>query len=127
MYIVQTTMQALALIFSVFSVNGFWYPSSVTAANKIYKLYSSMIIVLALLPISMKMCRIALSGFKTLEQFIDLTYMLPDFTIGVMKGLHVLKKQDSLKAISKQLRINQCAVRSDKENLIKNKFDRLGR
>lgn len=75
----------------------------------------------------MKLLKIIFTGCSTVDEFIDSTFLLPDFIISVLKGFHVLQNQSYLKAIRERLQMNQCAVKNNHEISIRDKIDNIGR
>lgn len=119
-------MQIFTYINLLYSSCGFFNPSSNDSSKfyRMYKIYSTVVIIIVLAPILMKTCKLMFEDIKTVDQFIKSTFLLPEFMIGACKAIFVLKKQNDFKKLQKLLKINECTVKTDVELLINAKYNK---
>lgn len=123
------TMQLLQFNFFMFTLNGFWVPSDTTAKWKLflYKFYTISTSLMITSILMRKIYTVIIDDCTSFDQFIDSTFLLPDYIVAFFKCLQVKCKQNDLMTIERILRFNRYAARDKTELMIYNKFHKMGR
>lgn len=114
-------MKHLNLILSIYSIVGFFNPYEANSSKfRTYKFYSPVIITILLSPLVMKLFKLMNEEIKSIDQFIQSTFLLPELVVSSSKGLFMLKRQNDIKIFKKL--ISQCLVKNEEELSINTKY-----